>query len=77
MQYDNEVWNYFDGIVSKSNVCGGEPVFEGTEIMVYEIAELLNHAPEMSALQEQYPGLTFQMVRAASMYAAAYPRRRQ
>ena len=54
---------------------GGDPVFRGTRIQVHMIAELVEKGSPAEELMEGYPRMTAEMLRLASVYAAAYPLR--
>ena len=57
------------------DVLGGTPCFRGTRIPIHDIAAMLANGDSVAALQEAYPRLTEVQIRAAPLYAAAYPRR--
>ena len=54
---------------------GGDPVFRGTRVPVHMIAELVAKGSTAAELLEGYPRLTAEVIRLASVYAAAYPLR--
>jgi uncharacterized protein (DUF433 family) len=62
-------------VVSDPDVMGGDPVFRGTRVPVHMIAELMAKGSPPTELIESYPRLTAEMIRLASIYAAAYPLR--
>lgn len=62
-------------VVSDADILGGEPVFRGTRIPVHLIATLLAQGSTEAELYEAYPRLTADTLRAAPVYAAAYPLR--
>jgi uncharacterized protein (DUF433 family) len=62
-------------VVSDSEILGGDPVFRGTRVPVHLIAELVTQGSKPADLIESYPRLTAEMIRLASVYAAAYPLR--
>jgi uncharacterized protein (DUF433 family) len=62
-------------VVSDPEILGGEPVFRNTRIPVHLIAALLAEGSTDADLQAAYPRLTADMIRAAPLYAAAYPLR--
>ena len=62
-------------VETDDNVLGGTPCFKGTRIPVHDIAAMLANGDSAAALQAAYPRLTEAQIRAAPMYAHAYPRR--
>jgi uncharacterized protein (DUF433 family) len=62
-------------VVSDRDIMGGVPVFRGTRVPVHLIASLLGQGSNETDLLAGYPRLTPEMVRLASIYAAAYPLR--
>ena len=62
-------------VEAREGVLGGTPCFRGTRIPVHDIAAMLANGDSVAALQAAYPGLTEAQIRAAPLYAAAYPRR--
>jgi len=62
-------------VLSDPEIMGGEPVFRGTRVPVHMIATLLEQGSTEAELLEGYPRLTAEMIRAAPIYAAAYPLR--
>jgi uncharacterized protein (DUF433 family) len=54
---------------------GGEPVFRGTRIPVYMIADFLTAEVPREELLEDYPALTEESLKVAVQYAQLYPRR--
>jgi uncharacterized protein (DUF433 family) len=56
-------------------IMGGEPVFRGTRIPVYDIAAMLNGGADREALLQGYPSLDARMLDAAVIWATAHPRR--
>ncbi len=62
-------------VVTDPEILGGEPVFRGTRVPVHLIATLLAQGSTEANLCEAYPRLTTEMLRAAPIYAAAYPQR--
>jgi uncharacterized protein (DUF433 family) len=62
-------------VVSDPEILGGDPVFRGTRVPVHLIAELVAQGSKPAELIESYPRLTAEMIRLASVYAAAYPLR--
>lgn len=62
-------------VVSDPEILGGEPVFRGTRVPVHVVAELVAQRGKPAELIKSYPRLTIEMIRLASVYAAAYPLR--
>ena len=62
-------------VVSDPDIMGGEPVFRGTRVPVHMIAGLVAQGSMPAELHAGYPRLTPEMIRLATVYAAAYPRR--
>ncbi len=62
-------------IVEDPGVQGGAATFRGTRLMVHHVAELLAQGTDAAELAEDYPGLTPDMIAAASVYARTHPRR--
>jgi uncharacterized protein (DUF433 family) len=62
-------------VITDPEIMGGEPVFRNTRIPAHMIAALLEQGSTETELLEAYPRLTGEMVRLASIYAAAYPPR--
>lgn len=54
---------------------GGEPVIRGTRVPVYVIHDLLKEGATTTEILESYPSLDEETVRAADVYASAYPRK--
>ena len=51
-------------------ICHGKPCFKGTRIMVYLVLEMLEAGATLANIQEAYPGLTAEHVKAALEFAA-------
>jgi uncharacterized protein (DUF433 family) len=64
-------------VVTHTDICGGNSVFRGTRVPVHLIAELVGHGSKAAELIESYPRLTAEMIRLATLCAAAYPLRRR
>lgn len=65
-----------EAIVSKDKaILAGEPVFKGTRIPVYAIAEMLGSGAAPEDLLSGYPKLTARMLDLARIWATAHPRR--
>ena len=56
-------------------VLGGTPCFKGTRIPIHDIAAMLANGDTVAELQAAYPRLTEAQIRAAPLYAQAWPRR--
>lgn len=59
-----------DYISVNSEVCGGDPCFKGTRIMVHLVLEMLAAGETTDEILQDYPSLTRPHVQAALMYAA-------
>ena len=59
-----------DYIVSDPTILGGKPILKGTRLSVEFVLELLAAGWDRQALQENYPNLTEQRIRAVLAYAA-------
>jgi uncharacterized protein (DUF433 family) len=57
-------------IVSKRDVLGGEPVFEGTRVSVRHVGELAKKGVPLSALREDFPNLSEPDIEFARIFAA-------
>ena len=58
-----------------SNIMGGEPVFAGTRISVYAIANMLSEGVSAAEILEGYPKLDARLLRLGTLWTAAHPRR--
>ncbi|MBB6414077.1 DUF433 domain-containing protein [Mesorhizobium sangaii] len=56
-------------------VLGGQPVFDGTRVLVHDIADMLAHGDTVEAIHSAYPQLPLDRIGLAADYALAYPRR--
>jgi uncharacterized protein (DUF433 family) len=56
-------------------VCGGEPVFRGTRIMVHGLARKLGEGSTIQELVEDHPRISEDDIHLAVQYAKLYPRR--
>jgi uncharacterized protein (DUF433 family) len=56
-------------------IMGGNPVFRGTRVPVHQVAELLAKGETIERLREDYPRVSEEMIRLATIYAAAHPLR--
>ena len=55
-------------------IMGGTPVFRGTRIPVYSVADMIEQGTPIVEILEGYPSLTRKMVEYAHIYAATHPR---
>jgi uncharacterized protein (DUF433 family) len=55
-------------IVRRPDVCGGQPVVDGTRITVATLAWYHQHGLDFDELLVNYPGLTPQQLHAALLY---------
>jgi uncharacterized protein (DUF433 family) len=62
-------------VVEDPEIRGGEPVFRGTRIPVYMIADFLAAEVPRNELLEDYPALTEESLEIAALYSQLYPRR--
>jgi uncharacterized protein (DUF433 family) len=62
-------------IQSDPEIMAGTPVFRGTRIPVYLIAEMIEQGTRIDEILEGYPSLTREIVEYASIYATTHPRR--
>lgn len=62
-------------IISDPEIMGGTPIFRGTRVPVYLVADMLAAGATMEEIREGYPTLTQEMVSLAPTYARANPRR--
>jgi len=53
-----------------ADVCHGKPCFKGTRIMVYLVLQMLEHGASHKEIQEAYPSLTNEHIKATLHYAA-------
>jgi len=60
---------------SDPDIMGGTPVFCGTRIPVYVIADLMEQGTPTEEILEGYPKLTRELVEYAVIYARTHPRR--
>ena len=58
-----------DYISVNPDICHGKPCFKGTRIMVYLVLDMLEVGATNADIQEAYPGLTPQHVKAALEFA--------
>jgi len=62
-------------VEENAQIRGGEPVFRGTRIPVFMIADFLNEGVPREEILEDYPALTEDVLDIAPRYAELYPRR--
>ena len=59
---------------SDPEIMAGTPVFRGTRIPVYLIADMMEQGTPINEILEGYPSLTRDMVEYASVFAIFHPR---
>jgi len=59
-----------DVIISDPEVLGGKPVLKGTRLSVEFVLELLAAGWDQKAIEDNYPNLTPERIRAVLAYAA-------
>ena len=62
---------YSDRIVRNRQICGGQPVFKGTRVMLRTVLASLAEGDSMEEILEAFPTLKPEDVRAAIAFAAA------
>ena len=62
-------------IHSNPEIMAGTPVFRGTRVPVYVIAELLEGGTSINEIVEGYPSITEEMANHTRVYAATHPKR--
>jgi uncharacterized protein (DUF433 family) len=63
------------GIVeSDPEIMAGTPVFRGTRIPVYLVADMIEQGTPIKKILGGYPSLTREMVEYAGIYATTHPR---
>jgi len=62
-------------VIADPDIMGGDPVFRGTRVQVHLIAGLKAQGESEDDIFASYPRITLEMIRLASVYAAAYPLR--
>lgn len=63
--------SFADRIVTDPRIMVGKPVIRGTRIPVSVILNLLAHGYDFTRIEDAYPDLTVQDIRAAIEYSAA------
>jgi len=64
-----------DIVQSDPEIMTGTPVFRGTRIPVYLVADMIEQGTPVNGILEGYPALTREMVEYAGIYANTHPRR--
>lgn len=64
-----------DAVSIQSDVMGGQPVFVGTRIPIYDVTEMLTGGDTREAIIAAFPQLSLEKLNAAADYALAYPKR--
>jgi uncharacterized protein (DUF433 family) len=64
-----------DIVQSDPEIMSGAPVFRGTRIPVYLVADMIEQGTPIDEILEGYPSLTREMVEYAGIYATTHPRR--
>ncbi len=62
-------------VVSDPEIMKGTPVYRGTRIPVYAVADMLAQGATVAEIVEGYPALSREAVELAPVYAKAFPRR--
>jgi uncharacterized protein (DUF433 family) len=60
-----------DHIVRNPHVCGGEPIFKGTRVLLRTVLASLAAGDSAEEILEDFPTLTKEDIRAAIAFAAA------
>ena len=63
--------NYHDHIVRDPKICGGQPVFKGTRILLRTVLGYLSHGSATEEILADFPTLSAEHVRAAIAFAAS------
>lgn len=63
--------DYHDRIVRNPAICGGQPVIQGTRVLVRVILGYLAHGEPADVILREFPSLTEADVRAVIAFAAA------
>ena len=64
-----------DMVQSDPEIMAGTPVFRGTRVPVYLVADMIEQGTRIEEILEGYPSLTREMVEYAGIYATTHPRR--
>jgi len=62
-------------VQSDPEIMAGAPVFRGTRVPVYLIADMIEQGTPIDEILDGYPSLTREMVEYAGIYATTHPRR--
>jgi len=62
-------------VQSDPEIMAGAPVFRGTRVPVYLIADIIEQGTPIDEILDGYPSLTREMVEYAGIYARTHPRR--
>jgi uncharacterized protein (DUF433 family) len=60
-----------DNIIRDPQICGGQPTFRGTRVLLRTVLGYLSQGEPVSKILADYPSLTEDHVRAAIAFAAA------
>lgn len=60
-----------DHVIRDPMVCGGQPVFKGTRVLLRSVLGYLAHGEALETILADFPSLTAEHVRAAIAFAAA------
>ena len=66
-----ELNNYEQRIVRDKAICGGEPIFKGTRVMLRTVLASLASGDSVQAILSDFPSLAAEDVQAAIAFAAA------
>lgn len=64
-----------DLVQCDTEIMSGAPVFRGTRIPVYLVADMVGQGTPIDEIRAGYPSLTREMMEYANIYAATHPRR--
>jgi len=62
-------------VIADREVMGGAPCYKGTRIPVHLVAEMMANGDPLEDMLEHYPRLNEEQLRAAPLYAEAFPER--
>jgi len=60
-------------VQSDPEILAGAPVFRGTRVPVYLIADMIEQGTPIDEILDGYPSLTLEMVEYAEIYATGHP----
>ena len=60
-------------VQSDPEIMAGAPVFRGTRVPVYLIADIIEQGTPIDEILDGYPSLTLEMVEYAEIYATGHP----